>query len=196
MPITENGRLLREIVSNYYDMMFDLETMGTGPNAAITQIGAVYFNRHTGEIGSRFLVNIDLADSLKYGAQVDGRTIKWWMGQSDEARTCVTDDLAYTEYAALEAFRCFAEPAMKMWSHATFDFNILQNAYARRSLKPLRYKDGLDLRTLCHLTRTGYSHKERTGTHHNALDDCHFQVKYACEAFKFFGDGTQAGLLE
>ncbi len=35
-----------------FDIMLDLETMGTGPNAAIVAIGAVAFDLQAGTIGS------------------------------------------------------------------------------------------------------------------------------------------------
>ena len=34
-------------------VMIDLETMGTGPNAAVVQVGAVGFNLATGEVARR-----------------------------------------------------------------------------------------------------------------------------------------------
>lgn len=34
------------------DISFDLETLGTAPNALILSIGAVQFDRKTGELGA------------------------------------------------------------------------------------------------------------------------------------------------
>ncbi len=41
------------------DCMIDFETLGTGPDAAIIQVGACYFDRVTGEIGATFKRNFD-----------------------------------------------------------------------------------------------------------------------------------------
>jgi hypothetical protein len=68
------------------DLMLDLETMGTSPNAAIVAIGAVKFDPGTGELGGRFYQVVDLASSVAAGCVIDPDTVLWWMRQSPEAR--------------------------------------------------------------------------------------------------------------
>jgi hypothetical protein len=46
------------------DVMLDLETMGNGPDAAITAIGAVCFNPVGGTVGPGFYRVVDLASSV------------------------------------------------------------------------------------------------------------------------------------
>lgn len=75
------------------DVMVDIETMGSGADAAVVSIGAVAFPR-TGawtpkrEVDWRetFYLTIDLKDAAKHGGTVDADTIRWWLQQSDAAR--------------------------------------------------------------------------------------------------------------
>src|SRR5260370_42586610 len=67
-----------------YHVMVDLETMGTGHNAAITQIGAVLFTID-GKIHDEYDELVALESSMKAGMAVDAGTVKWWMTQDPEA---------------------------------------------------------------------------------------------------------------
>jgi hypothetical protein len=75
-------------------IMIDLETMGTGPYAAIVQIGAVVFNPHDDpqpfEKYEQFNVNVSLVDAVQNGCEMDPDTIMWWMSQGQAARDVVT----------------------------------------------------------------------------------------------------------
>ena len=66
--------------------MLDLETMGNGPNAAITAIGAVKFDPDKGEIVETFYFKVNLESSVKQGGVIDASTVIWWLGQNEEAR--------------------------------------------------------------------------------------------------------------
>ena len=46
------------------DVMLDLETMGTGPDAAIVAIGAIAFDVHTRTIGPSFYIPVELRSSV------------------------------------------------------------------------------------------------------------------------------------
>ena len=72
------------------NIMLDLETMGSGPRAAIVSIGAVFFDLQTGELGAEFEVAVDLRESVKFG-EMNADTVLWWLEQSDEARRQVTE---------------------------------------------------------------------------------------------------------
>jgi hypothetical protein len=70
-------------------VMLDLETLGTGSNAAILSIGAVVFDPFTKEWPENpatFYRPVDLFTSMNAGGQIDASTIAWWMQQSDQAR--------------------------------------------------------------------------------------------------------------
>lgn len=182
------------------ELMVDIETMGTNKDAPIIQIGAVYFSMKTGETGDEYLINIDLADAIKWGAKPDGRTIEWWMHQSKEARDGLLDPKPEYEERALADFNNFWSRAKRVWSHATFDFVMLIEAMRRRDINPLcHYRKARDIRTLTGLvgmTREQIDtfQVDRAGVHHNGLDDALHQVSYCCEAYnqlKGESDGTQ-----
>jgi len=164
------------------DVMLDIETLGNGEYAAIVQISACYFDRVTGEIGQTFDQKIDLEDACKYG-QVDGSTLKFWLQQDPEVIRQVMSGTRRLDEVLME-FELFARDADCIWSHATFDFVIVQEALKKNDcLKRLKYKSARDLRTLCDLAQLKESdYPPAVGKTHNALDDCYFQVKYAVTA--------------
>ncbi len=167
------------------DAMIDLETMGTSHDAAIIQIGACYFNRETGEIGNTFFSNVDLNSELESGFEVDGSTIMWWLGQSEEARKSLFSQPIGTNTTILHFLSLFLDGAANIWSHATFDFVILTNHYKKLDMKPtFHYRTARDLRTLVDLANITSKKYPREGVHHNALDDCKYQVKYATACLK------------
>ena len=163
------------------DLMIDIETLGTGINSVITQIGACYFDRYTGTIGETFIVNIRIQDCLDKGLEVDGGAIKFWFEQSHQDFLQAPIDLE----KALGQFKKFCKKDINVWAHSTFDFPIIGNAY--RVIKqglPYHYRSTRDIRTLVDLSGIAYKKYVREGVHHNALDDCKFQVKYCSDCFK------------
>lgn len=163
------------------DLMIDIETLDTRPTAVITQIGACYFDRNTGEIGKTFCKNINIDDCLAHGLTVSGDTIEWWMSQV----TCTWTKGTMTLKHVLLDLIDFAVNAESAWAHATFDFPIIQNAIKVLHL-PLfiKYWQARDLRTLVDLSGLDYSEltKDLIKTH-DALEDCRNQVAYAVKCF-------------
>src|ERR1039458_2426242 len=72
------------------NVMLDLETLGTGNDAAIISIGACLFDpRGDGVligVDHRFYARVNPASSVEIGMKIDVSTILWWMQQSDAAR--------------------------------------------------------------------------------------------------------------
>jgi len=163
------------------DLMLDIETLGTGHNAVITQIGAVYFIRNTGQALSQFQTNIQIQDALNEGLEIDGSALKFWFEQGIERMTWLKEPVCLSK--ALENFRQFCMKDTLAWSHATFDFPILTNAYNIFNSKlPIPYRNLRDIRTLIDLSNLPYN-KPKTDKTHDALDDCLYQIKYCKEAF-------------
>lgn len=170
------------------DVMIDFETLGRNPDAPVVQIGACYFDRKTGEIGKTFYMKVDPVSAVKSGAIMDIEAIQFWLEQSDEARQRVFSktDAQPIKYA-FEAFNDFLGGAQQIWSHATFDFVILQATLRRLGIKPrVNYKSARDIRTLQDLADYPAG-QPRSGVHHDALDDCKFQVSYCVAAFNKLG---------
>ncbi len=165
----------------FTNCMIDFEAFGTGKNPCLSQVGAVYFDPTSGELGPEFSANIDAASHQKAGGILDAETVYWWLNQSKEAiSTLLTNKQDVTK--VMTDLNEFLKDAKYVWSHATFDYVLLQNTFKQLGIKSnVSYKAGLDIRTLIHLAGTT-TNRVRAGTHHNGLDDCKHQVKYCVEA--------------
>ncbi len=156
------------------NVMLDLETMGTGNNAAIIAIGAVRFNK---DITDRFYQVIDLGSCIDAGLEIDPSTVMWWMRQSDDARKQF-DRPNVTLQTALVRFSAWVKDNAKMWGNGSdFDNVILANAYKKCFLElPWKFYDNRCYRTIKNMN-PGIK-MERTGTYHCALDDAESQAKH------------------
>lgn len=164
-------------------LMIDLETLGTAPNAPVVAIGAVYFDPNTGALGDRFDGAIDIEDAMRYG-KPSGSTIKWWLGQGDDARKQVIRG----KYTAELVFNKFHEFCLKHgnrvkpWGNgASFDISILEYAFGRILGKPAPWAfwNVRDCRTIKELADGIVQFDEKLeGTAHVALDDAIFQAKW------------------
>ena len=164
------------------DVMIDLETFGTTHNAVVVQVGACYFDRITGEISDTFLQNIDADTSLQRGFEFDGDTVYWWLKQDKEAQDSIVKGRKEDVEVTMIKFNAFLKGAKYVWSHVTFDFVILMNHLKQLNIKPsFHHKTARDIRTLVHLAKISPKGYSRLGTHHNALDDCFYQVKYVTD---------------
>jgi DNA polymerase III epsilon subunit-like protein len=159
------------------NVMLDLETMGTGPNAAIIAIGAVAFEP-TGGLGSTFYRVVELASSVEYGGEIDVSTILWWMKQSDAARGEFAR-LGIHIHCALDDFSLWIKgykAPVKVWGNgAAFDNVILRSAFVRAGIEvPWQYSNDRCYRTI-KATRPDIK-VAPLGTAHNALDDAMHQA--------------------
>jgi hypothetical protein len=162
------------------DVMVDLETMGTGPNAAITAIGAVEFDTTSGTLGRTFYNVVDLASAVEQGGQIDASTVMWWLRQSDEARAALGKDAISLPHALQQFAEWIAPcgPGVRVWGNgASFDNVVLGSAYRNAGWpQPWKFWNDRCYRTV----KAMYPNilMERSGTHHNALDDAVSQAKH------------------
>jgi len=167
------------------DLMVDIETMGNGPNAAIIQIGACYFNRLYGydcQEHPTFAANISLDDAMRSGFEVNSGTIKWWMDQVQAGNPTTWRDVPQSKISvALQEFRHFAANACRIWSHTSFDFVIIQNALTKLGIHPLPYRTARDIRTLVDLSGVKPNTRNKP---HDALKDALYQVEYCVKCFE------------
>ncbi len=172
------------------DIMLDLETMGNGPNAAIVAIGAVCFDIEKEELGATFYETIDLQSSVAGGGIMDPSTVIWWLKQSEAARLDIIAGREPIE-SALELFASWIgknldADRVNMWGNgAAFDNVILASAYRRHNmLQPWDFRNDRCYRTIKSLNPC---HKmQRTGTHHNALDDAISQAKHLIDMLNYY----------
>lgn len=174
------------------NVMIDLETLSTAPDAAIMSIGAVIFDPATGELGDKFHMRVDFKEAVGSG-RVDTDTLKWWIGQSEEAGKDVTSGTA-TPLEVLQAFTEFLPDDAVVWGNgATFDVTILASAYTRitNAVAPWKFSNVRDCRTVEDMA-TGICERsefEREGIHHQALDDAIYQAEYISGMWMKLVDG-------
>jgi exodeoxyribonuclease VIII len=166
--------------------MIDLETLSSRPNAVITSIGAVAFNPETSTIGGSFKVNVDPESGEKLGLHISAKTVVWWLQQSEQARMAMLSDPKPLPEALklLNAWiRLNAGDDATVWGNgATFDNVVISSNYEAAGVyRPWRFKNDWCYRTVKGLYPE--VRLERTGTHHDALDDAMTQTKHLIELY-------------
>lgn len=167
------------------DLSIDLETLGTRPDAPIVAIGAVLFNRETGEIGEEFYTPITLHSALKHG-KVCPNALKWWFTQSPAAQAVFRSPVAQELHDALLRLSMLVdrqpESDICVWGNgSTFDISILEHAYDAVGLEaPWNFWSIRDMRTIVDAA-SGLGFNRHSipfqGTEHHALDDARHQAK-------------------
>lgn len=163
----------------YSNVMIDLETMGNGPAAAVVAIGAVAFDLTAGELGPTYYNRISLESAVACGGIMDASTVTWWLQQEQEARLEIARDGGLHIAEALHSFSAWMEQHThepEVWGNgASFDNVILRGAYHRNgTTPPWAWWNDRCYRTIKAQHR--HIQFERTGTHHNALDDAKTQA--------------------
>lgn len=171
------------------DVMLDLETLSSQPDAAIISIGACTF-RTDGAVTPAadrklFYTTVDMASAQRTGGHIDARTVLWWLQQSDAARTAAVGNNPPDITAALATFRswltalAFEHNGVLVWGNgAGFDNVVLRRAYERLQLDtPWAFYQDRCYRTLKNL-RPDVA-LARMGTAHSALDDAVSQAIHA-----------------
>lgn len=161
---------------NNLSIMMDLEGCGE----CLCQIGAVVFNKLTGEIVEEFCVNIDPEDVKKYGFKID---YSFWDKQDLDVYNSVFTS-QFKAKDALEEFWAFADKwkKLKIWSHSLYDFSMIQNHLGRIIKKRLPYRRSRDITTLVGLAGISIKKYDKTLKNHNALSDCKYQIIYCVDA--------------
>ena len=158
------------------NIMIDLETMGSGSNAAIVAVGAVRFGK--GGIGETFYKKISLAESCSYGMEIDADTVIWWLKQSDEARAELTDGNTSPLLEVMTDFEKYLNDDDVVWGNGSdFDNVILGNLWKSLDKEvPWKFWNSQCYRTMKNTNRD--VKMQRQGTHHNALDDAISQAEH------------------
>lgn len=164
------------------DVMFDLETYGVRPDAAVLSIGAVLFDER--DLGSELYTSVSLESCLLAGLTKDQSTIDWWDKQEAHVRAAWQDEqakapLLIDALTALSGWlRDWCDPkSVRVWANgASFDLPILESAYrAVGADAPWAFWNHRCHRTMKNLA-PGVE-VERLGTWHHALDDAKHQAR-------------------
>jgi DNA polymerase III epsilon subunit-like protein len=131
------------------NVMIDIETLGTAANSVILSIGAVSFDDE-GLLADEFYSNINIDSCLDKGLVVEGRTVVWWMGQSDEARATLGTNELSLPVALQQLTNAFDWRDTLVWCNGlSFDLPILDSAYRACGMQaPWQYYNGRDYRTI------------------------------------------------
>ncbi len=182
-------------------LMIDLETLGTGDNAAIVQMAAVIFDPHAGPTGTytlpglEFNAHIEL-DDPNIGV-LDAPCVHWWMQQSQVARDRVFGlqienrvplSTALMQLMHWTDVHCDGEELDGVWSHLAFDWRLLVQAAKRCNVRWFSRRLGCDYGTLKRLGQSlGIEEPLFVGVPHDAVDDAFHQSTYAALILQVMG---------
>lgn len=175
------------------DLMLDIETFGTKPNAPIIGIGAVIFDRaeiqRPIDIPNDHRLELVVDADGQLHATADASTIYWWMMQNEDARKKYAGHVVKENnqpaplslFAAMKEYLAFCRihrPEYVWCNGATFDHVIMQSAFDAIGLKnPFFYSKCLDARTIYKLVpQVTVDCTEYNLTPHSAVSDCLRQV--------------------
>lgn len=180
------------------DVMIDLETLGTAPNAVILSIGAVMFRRTdaAGFFVGDFYRNLTIDDQLAHG-KIDGSALRWWLEQSDAARARLFDPEPVSAKYVIDDLsdwltRVPGDLEFRIWSHGeNFDIPILDSLCRSiwGDVAVWRYSAARDTRTLFDAvgmdwdTRMEEVATKLGGAPHDALFDAKVQARMVQEAW-------------
>jgi len=174
------------------DIMLDMETMSSQPNAAIASIGAVAFNPDVitpySEMDPSWRISLHLDLRQQEGRHFDGDTIYWWLKQSNEARGALQPPRGIAPTHPLVALQEFTRwygvvNGGRCWSFgATFDNVLLVDLYRWCHLAcPVHYRDQACARTVIQLADVGRPQIPGLVAH-GALDDAIIQTIWLQQA--------------
>lgn len=175
-------------------VMIDIETLGTGPDAVILSIGATEFTLEQGVDYTEEYYPLTLYKRIKANSQpnrkIDADTVDWWMRQSSEAQKALYDGEQCTLEIGLKALGIFLDHWDNpiVWANGVaFDIAILDHAYRQLGMKsPWRYSNVSCMRTLRNLVPSWVADSVHPiGDAHNAINDAQWQANYVAAALKY-----------
>lgn len=185
---------MRAMGAGMKDLMIDFETLGTGADAMVISLGAVFFDIETQQLGPTFYMAFDVEDQMKKGRVFTKSTLKWWLGQADAAKKVFHEQAKPTELV-LKTFSDWVKSNggkkyTRPWGNgATFDISIIESLFEQFGVEcPWMYYNIMDLRTFRRFVANGTEVPKKEGTNHNALDDAKNQAKFVLDHGKFFND--------
>lgn len=130
----------------YPDLMIDLETLSTQPDAVVLQVGWVFFDRYAGE---RIMFErgwyLDVDEQVNMGRHIDMATVHWWMDQPNyqAQRTAERQSLSDAMAEMNEIWNSAATSHTQVWAKGvSFDIGIwrtlLPEFWSFRNIQCLR----------------------------------------------------------
>ena len=156
------------------DIMIDIETLSTKPNATILNIAAQAFDPFsTTFYEQQFYTRVDTED--QDGRDIDDGTMEWWAKQGADAQEeAFGEDNRMLLKESLEQLTKICWNADRIWANGiAFDMTILEDAYKSFGMPiPWQYYKVCDARTVYKMNPD----RERLGNSHHALEDVILQI--------------------
>lgn len=119
------------------DIMIDLETLATSPDAAVLTIGAIKFDPFGDDVREpncdKFYVKVELDSCDRIGLVINEDTINWWANQSKESQEEAFSAEGRIDIVdAMNQLYKFCWGAKRVWSHgAGFDVIICEHIFKK-----------------------------------------------------------------
>ena len=164
------------------DVMLDIETLSTRPNALVLSIGAVRFSCATDPIfDTQFFAVPSLMEQIMAGRHVDQKTQEFWQKQPLSASDHWNGpNVAYKGVReALVGLAEFVTDAPRVWANGiVFDIGIMESLYRANNMEPpWKYNAPRDARTFYdtnpEVTKLGSTEDYLA---HHPLGDCKLQI--------------------
>ena len=169
------------------DIMLDIETLSTRPDAVVLTLGAVKFSPWASEVDTDtgLYVRVDVDEQLALDRHVQQDTVEWWGKQAEEVREEALGDANRTSVTELlDQLNKFVVGVDNIWCQGpVFDILILENLYRQvERPTPWQFWQIRDSRTLfgVHGDPRGKGPKGA----HNALIDCYYQAEAVQQVYK------------
>jgi len=176
-----------------HNIVLDIETLSTKPNAAICSIGAVAIDIETVTVRDTFYTNVDWKNSIRrYGRSADRRTQEWWKAQNQE----IWEDMQQEQQSLPQmctAFRTWCKKvkgkdgAISMWGNgAAFDNVIVASAFDACEIPaPWHFRYDRCYRTLKGLyPEIAEPELEEGAVKHHAMHDAMHEARHLCLIIK------------
>lgn len=161
-----------------YDVMLDIETLGTKMGSVILSVAFIPFKEN--DVG--YVSNLNVDDQLKAGMEINYETVKWWFSDDKVESLIRSIKNPQPVLKVLEEIEDFVSiKEFTLWSHgANFDepmLNTLFSAFGKRA--PWSHRSVRDTRTIFDLAGVDYSRDFclTQDKQHTAVDDAKNQIK-------------------
>ena len=164
------------------NLMLDIETLSTEPNAMVFEVAIVPFT----DSGKVRPGHLHICFNATTG-HIDPATVQWWLNRAD---ACTLGKSAMSESGAAEKIETYlhTRSAQYLWAQPTsFDCVVLQQFLMRNGhgpALPIDSRQWRDLRTARELANWPRTEKRDGHTSHNAYDDCVRQIDTLAECWR------------
>lgn len=163
------------------ELMIDIETLATTPNAAVLSIAAIRFNMKKNYQNVKSPEELDvfykkISLESQPNREINDDVLLWWSKQKQQLveDTFSADNRVDLKSAIME-FNQWASGSNRYWSKGSiFDFPILESCNKQFNLaNPWQYYEVHDARTVFNLVPDIVMKNPQA---HNALYDCFYQI--------------------